>query len=147
MSSMKQKQIRKATLDDLNEVLLWVVKFFKESPWVDKVPFVLEDMESFVVNMITGDKTVIFLHDKGMIAGALFFPPFNYNYVISQEVMWFAEEDGGSLLEAFEQWSIQNGARMIDMSCIANEREDAVLRLFKRKGYNKMENHLVKEVA
>ena len=61
--------------------------------------------------------------------------------------MWFAEEDGGSLLEAFEQWSIQNGARMIDMSCIANEREDAVLRLFKRKGYNKMENHLVKEVA
>jgi len=36
---------------------------------------------------------------------------------------------------------------MIDMSCIANEREDAVLRLFKRKGYNKMENHLVKEVA
>jgi hypothetical protein len=100
-----------------------------------------------VTNLLASDEAAVFLSDGGFCGGLVFPMYFNHDYRIAQELFWFAGKDGTALREAFEAWAKDRGCQAIQMSCIADDREKAVRRLFRMSGYAATETALMKEIA
>jgi hypothetical protein len=139
--------IRQATMDDIEDVLEWGRKFHAYSPWGKRVPINEPDWRATVTNLLQSDEAAVFVSDGGFCGGLIFPMYFNHDFRIAQEFFWFADHDGTALREAFESWAKDHGASAIQMSCIADDREKAVRRLFRQSGYAATETALMKEIA
>lgn len=139
--------IKRATPADLETVMEWGRKFHAYSPWGARVPIVEEDWRQTVSNLLASEDAAIFFSDGGFCGGLIFPMYFNFSFRIAQEMFWFADHDGTALREAFEAWAESRGAKAIQMSCIADDREKAVRRLFRKAGYDATETALMKEIA
>jgi len=140
-------EIRKAGPDDLEAVVEWGRKFHAYSPWGKRVPIEDEDWRRTVANLLASEDAAVFVSDGGFCGGLIFPMYFNFSFRIAQELFWFADHGGTELREAFEDWARARGADAIQMSCIADDRETAVRRLFRKAGYSATETSLMKEIA
>lgn len=129
--------IRRATLDDLPEVVSLGREFLAYSPhnWIEL------DEEAFAQsasNMIAGPGAV-FLSDDGFIGGVIVPCYFNPAVLMASELFWFARKEGPELLKAFEVWAKDAGASVVCTSGLVDGREKAIRRVFERQGYEASE--------
>lgn len=139
--------IRKAAPEDVDLVMEWGAKFHAYSPWGQRVEIVDEDWRQTVTSLLSSDDAAVFVSEGGFCGGLIFPMYFNHGYRIAQELFWYAQADGTALREAFEGWARDRGAQALQMSCIADDREPAVRRLFRKAGYAATETSLMKEIA
>lgn len=140
--------VREAGQDDVARVVELGRAFFEYSPWSEFVSFSAKDTERTVGHLIESPDGVVFLSDRGIIGGLIFPLYFNAAYRIAQELFWYANgPDGAALRQAFERWAKDWGANAIQCSCLADEREPAVRRLYRKAGYRPTELSLLREVA
>lgn len=73
----------------------------------------------------------------GMIAPVWFSPGTN----IGIELIWYSRNpaDGQAMRRAFEEWATAKGVSEVQFSCMANEREAGVRRLFRQAGFEPIE--------
>jgi hypothetical protein len=140
-------EIRKASAEDLEAVVEWGRRFHAYSPWGKRVRIEDADWRQTVTNLLASEDAAVFVSEGGFCGGLIFPMYFNHAYRVAQELFWFAEADGTQLREAFEDWARSRGADALQMSCIADDREAAVRRLFRRAGYAATETSLMKEIA
>jgi hypothetical protein len=135
--------IRKATLDDLQEVIELGAEFHAACPY-SQVPLDREAWGVFAGKLI--ENGVVFLSDHGMIGGVLNAIFFNPNYLTAAELFWWAPKEGQALLAAFEAWAIENGAKALQFAGLRNERSAAIERIFARNGFRPTETAYFKEL-
>jgi len=84
----------------------------------------------------------VFVHDDGVIGGEL--TPLKFGRaLVAQEVFWWAERDGLTLLRAFESWAESKGA---DLICMAALERSRLSKLYLRRGYQPKENFYVRVI-
>lgn len=134
--------IRRATHDDLDDVVDIGRRFHAYSPW-SYVPFDPDSLRAFCARLVDGG--VIFLSEDGLIGGLLNPLYFNPAYVVGVELFWFAPREGRELRSAFEEWARENGAYAVQFSALGDQKSETVGALFKRAGYRKVETGYFKE--
>jgi hypothetical protein len=139
--------IRQATIEDVETVMDWGRKFHAYSPWGKRVPIAEDDWRQTVENLLASEDGAVFIGEHGFCGGLMVPLYFNYGFRIAQELFWYANKDGTALRKAFEAWAADQGASAIGMSCIADDREKAVRRLFRGAGYAATETALMKELT
>lgn len=135
--------VRKATYGDLDAVVRLGADFHSYSPWRD-VPFNPDATSEFVRKLI--DSGVVFMSDTGMIGGLLNPLYFNPEHVVAVELFWWATKNGRELMQAFEEWAVENGAHSIQFSALGDDKADRMAQLFDRAGYRKVETGYYREV-
>ena len=138
--------MREAVENDIPNIVDMGVRFHAMSPWAH-VEYNPKDAANIARFLIEGDSGAIFIVDGGML-GALCYPLyFNKDYIICQELFWWSENKKGKhVLDAFEQWSKTMGANAIQMTCLANDKEQAARRLLRMGGYDAREIGLYKDI-
>jgi GNAT superfamily N-acetyltransferase len=139
--------IREATRADVPFILERGRAFFEYSPWATRTEYDEASTRATIEHLIAAPDGVIFISEGGVIGGLIFPLYFNADYRIAQELFWFAPGRGVELRKAFEAWAKERGASAIQMSCLADEREPAMRRLYRIKGYEPIETGLIKEIA
>lgn len=137
--------IRRATTDDLPEILALGAEFLAYSPhrWI---PLDAEAFAAFATQLIEG-AGAIFLSEDGFIGGALAPCYFNPAYAFAAELFWFARKDGRALREAFETWAREAGADAVTCSGLADDHEKAIRRVYARAGYEPSEVAFMKRLT
>lgn len=138
--------IRRATVDDIDEVVEWGRKFYEYSPWSRRTDLNEADFKETLNGMFLNGTGAVFLNGTGFCGGVLTPLYFNYSLIAGVELFWFADEGGDELRAAFEVWAKENGASVVQMSCIADGKEKQTRRLFRMKGYEATEVGLLKEI-
>ncbi len=66
---------------------------------------------------------------------------FSPQTTIGVELIWYSETPGRGkeMREAFERWTFERGAASVQFSCMANDHEPALRRLFARAGFEPVE--------
>lgn len=139
--------VREATLADVPDILRHGRDFFDYSPWAGRTQYDEVSTQQTVESLITHSDGVVFISDAGILGGSIFPLYFNHSYRIAYEHFWFAPDGGGDLRQAFEGWAKVRGAVAIQMSCLVDEREPAMRRLYRIKGYEPTETGLIKEIV
>lgn len=106
-------------------------------------------MRTTIEFLIQSPDHCLIVHDHGMIAGSISRIMFG-DALIAQEIAWYAEEDGKSLLEAFELWAYTQGADEIGMVGLEYDdpkRNKVMERLYRRMGYRVIEKQYSKKVS
>lgn len=139
-----QPNIRKAGFADLDEVVRLGASFHALGPYAF-IPLDREAFRTFASALI--QEGVIFLSEDGMLGGLL--SPMYFNPAVkgAAELFWYARSGGDALRQAFEAWGRENGASVMQFSGLANDKERASRRLFKRAGYDATEVAFLKRVA
>lgn len=139
---------RFAAKDDIPRVLEWARQFHLLSPW-NHHRFDETRMRTTIEFLIQSPDHCLIVHDHGMIAGSISRIMFG-DALIAQEIAWYAEEDGKSLLEAFELWAYTQGADEIGMVGLEYDdpkRNKVMERLYRRMGYRVIEKQYSKKVS
>lgn len=139
--------IRQASLEDIETVLDLGRRFHAYSPWSERASLNEDHWRQTAHNLLTGETSAIFLSEDGFCGGLIFPLYFNWDYLIAQELFWFAKSGGTEVRQAFENWAKGRGAVAIQMSCLADKREAAMRRLLTRKGYVATETQLLRELV
>jgi len=138
--------IKRATQDDLAEILRIGERFYLGSVWSGVVEFDPEHFARFALQMMRGEGA-IFLSDDGMCGGMLAPVYFSSNAKIASELFWHCEDGKGQELhQAFEDWARQEGAEIVHMTGQANAREKGIRRLYRARGYEAKEIGFFKEL-
>lgn len=133
---------RLAGVEDLDKLIEFGHKFHARSPW-SHVPFNDYKMKTVLLEMIADEDAVVIMHDHGVIGGSII-TPFFTDTLVAQELFWYADKEGGALLDAFEAWAYVEGAEVISMAHTAI-RPKALDRLYQQRGYYPRETFYVKE--
>lgn len=131
--------IRKASLDDLDQLILWGARFHAASNWV-LVPFVESAFRQTLISIMDRQDAVLLMHDHGMVSAFLGPLWFSDRHIIAQEIFWYAEKDGGQLLNAVKEWARENGAIYFLTSGLKDD-SGRIQRLYEKKGYELAEYH------
>lgn len=137
--------IREATIEDVAEALEWARRFHEYWAMREAVPFDADTMETTLTGLIEGPNGVVFLSDNGIFGGLLYPSYLNAGYIMAQELFWFCDGSDEGLRDRFEVWANSHNANAVIMCYIADERSDAMERLYRMKGYRKLEAQVVKE--
>lgn len=122
--------VREASSTDMPQLMEWAERFANWSG----VDADMDDVRSVLEEAIRGDDFVIFIHDRGFIAGGIAPAWFNQGLCVAEELMWWSDGHGLRLLSAFEQWAIDRRADQIVMIHLPANGE-RVQRLYQRRGY------------
>lgn len=131
-------EIRLATIDDLEALVMMGAMFHTESPFNGRVAYDPDRVRDLIIALIEAPEGVVFVADVegdpvGAICGIKTCPWFS-SAPLAQEVAWFLDPDfrsgrtGLRLLRAFEQWAIEEGVDGIVMSDFEGTSVGAVLR-------------------
>ena len=135
--------IRRATVEDIPQLLDMGAKFSAKAKLEDHVGYRAEDMALTFAELIDGGHPV-FIGENGAI-GAVSTPhPFNRQHIMAQEMFWWSEgREGLRLLSALEEWCDENchSLRMITLEAVEPERTG---RLYQRRGFAPLEHSYVK---
>ena len=135
--------IRKATHDDLDRIADMGRDFHAFSPW-RKIPFDRDSTKDFCARLIDGG--VILISDHGMIGGLVNPLYFNPDFSVGCELFWWAKSGGRALMEAFEEWAMEQGVSGLQFSALGDGNAERMAQLFDRAGYRKVETGWFKEV-
>ncbi|MFZ5667966.1 MAG: hypothetical protein ACOY4K_00580 [Pseudomonadota bacterium] len=136
--------MRIATAEDVPAIVEMGAKLHATAPFAD-VPYDREATAGFVGKVI--EHGVVFLADGGMCGGVLSPSYFNPAHVVAAELFWWAPVGGGrELREAFERWARAAGAAAVQFSGLANDRLEAVTRVYRRGGFEPVEMSFVKRL-
>ncbi len=139
--------MREATISDIDSMLRLGRLFHKASPYASIVRFDDVSMRETLSNLINSPSGVVFLTDYAICGGLLVPMHFNKSVVVAAELFLFSEKGSGSdVRKAFENWSADNGAKFIQMSCLVNAKEKPMRRLFSSFGYEAKEVSFLKKV-
>lgn len=133
------RSIREATQSDLDQLMIWAMRFHALSNWV-LVPFSERRVRQTLSNMIEADHSVILMHDQGMIGGVIAELWIADRHSSAQEMFWYAEKDGGQLLEAFKDWGREKGAQFMIVSGLKDP-TGRIQKVYERKGFELVEYH------
>lgn len=128
-----------ATEADLPRILEFARAFHGYSPW-SRFPMDDAATEAYARNVMASG--VIFVTDRGMIGGVLMPIPFAPQVVLAVELFWWGD---GALKADFEAWAKERGATAVQFSALADDRSEAMARLFARNGYRPAETGYLKE--
>ena len=130
--------IRRATIDDIDEAVKWGRKFYEGSKWNGKTDYDVASVESTLKALIDG-LGVVFLNGHGIIGGMITPLYFNHSEKVAAELFWFADQGGADLKTAFDKWAKKNGATGMQMTCLVNDKEETMRRLYRTQGFDAME--------
>lgn len=137
--------IRRATLDDIPEVIFWGEKFHQISPFIGLVEFSPQDLEKSLTEII-GNTGAVFLNGHGICGGLIVPLYFNHSAKVAVELFWYAERDGRALRRAFHKLTTEHGATGQQMTCLADDNEARMRKHYERLGYKPMEVSFYKAV-
>jgi hypothetical protein len=136
--------IRRATADDVPEMVRLCAEFHAYSPYRDVAEFDPEGFAAFAAGVI--ERGVAFMSEEGTLGGVLTSPYFNPGVVFAAELFWWARKGGQQLRAAFEDWGRENGAVAVQFSGLADERAPTITRVFRRAGYEPVELAFMKRL-
>ena len=144
--------IRKATEEDVFDILVLAREFSREAPKSHK--WNKDKTEQFILSSILNSVSdVLVLEEDGEVKGALVcavHEMYMSATVLATELAWFVSKDyrgkKGSLLllNSFEEWAKNNNADYITLCDI--ESIASLEKLYVRRGYKRTESTYMKEV-
>jgi len=135
---------RLATTEDVPHILEMAGKFFSHSVY-SGVEYDEEAVRVLVEHLL--EDGCIFVNERGFIAGALVPLLFAPQFLIAQEVAWWAPEGGGrELREMFELWAEAMGARAVQMSTLSNVNAAKLATNLSENGYTPVEIQYLKAI-
>lgn len=138
--------IRQATLEDMPQVLDLAHRFHAASTWA-RLPFDDGAFTATATAMIEQPEGVIFLSEDGFCGGLINGLYFSPQTRVAVELFWWAPSEGRALREAFEAWAWAGNVAAVQFSAMADDRRQAVERLYRVAGYAPAETAYIKELA
>ena len=111
--------VRTACFADIPRIAKYIWAFHQNSPYSD-ISFSSEKVKRQLQALIESPKACLFVHDYGAIAGEIVPLRFGGDH-IAQEIFWWAERDGLSLLGRFEAWAEEQSVSYICMVGLVSE--------------------------
>lgn len=144
--------IKQLNIDELNLVLPLGIAFSREAQYPGGfVPEIfirnwriyIESGIGVILGMFTDDQLV------GILGGFTYNDP-NNDDLVAMEAFWYVMKEhrggGAKLLDAFEAWGKERGAKRITMAYVFTSMPEAVQRIYEKRGYRPLELHSMKEV-
>ena len=116
------------------------------------VPYDRDSILELSLNMILSNEAMILINESdGNIGGVIGMQktplPFNKNYFALTESFWFANDGSGiKLLRAVEGIAKLSGIKFMAVVSLFGMKSDKINRVLGHMGYNRLENHLIKEI-
>lgn len=129
--------MRKATPDDIPQLLVWGREFHAASPYRER-PYSAERVSNVLRHMM--EHGVVLISEKGM-AGALKAPMWFTEGEVAQELFWWGD---ASLRQGLEDWAEEQGCVAFTMVCLENDKAPALSRLYRMNGFQMTEHHFMK---
>lgn len=140
--------IRQATLEDLPHILHLGEQFAKASKFIRYDPQIA--LATWTTLLNSGMATIFILKDYQGMLGAMAYPDPNSGELTATEFFWWvdpvARGQGLQLLEAYEAWAEEKGCTRAIMVHLADSMPQRLQSLYRRRGYEEMETHFVKEL-
>lgn len=141
-----------ATKEDIDAVATMAHPFESESKHLKIIPSYLRD--SYWDMLVNGTAIMFMLEDEGKLIGALAgikFPDLHCGELIAVETFWYVVKDqrgkGIMLLDAFERWAKMQHCVKCAMIHLVDSMPKKLEVLYKRRGYELIELHYVKELT
>lgn len=103
--------------------------------------------------LAAGTAHIFALEEQGQFVGALgaiIYPDPNDAAPVATEMFWFVRQghrgSGFVLLDAFEHWAKERGAKRISMVHLVSLMPAVLERVYKARGYRHIESHYMKDV-
>jgi len=138
--------VRQAGPEDIDFIVKMGGHFHAASPYSGLIRYEPGDVRDFLAGLFNSGGGAVFIDRKAMCGGMIAPLYFNAEARIAVELFWYAKGPGRAVREAFERWAVQEKAELIQMSCLVDDREKAMRRLFKQQGYAAKELSLIKEI-
>ena len=144
--------IRPAKVEDLLHIEQLIKEFYDES-LKDFISLDPTSIRNTILNFI--DSHIVLVDDdlKGIIAGTLAYSIFDNKELFAQEHMWYVSKEnrksilGLELLSAFENKAKELKANRIIIIHMDNLNGNLMEKLYKHRGYKRMEYNFIKEVT
>jgi hypothetical protein len=145
--------IRRATLKDIDDIVILAVEFFR--PFLEKhgVPVIDTDIRTIAHMAIINNQVLVVEHDnlvQGVTAWAIVPHPANHKLKIFYETIWCVRSrfktDTLSLLRALENEAKDAKADLMLMANLESEHEVQLRRIFHKRGFDFLESHYSKTV-
>jgi GNAT superfamily N-acetyltransferase len=149
--------IRFATLHDVPRILILGRSFFNAAGWPKVTewhePSVTATLCALIEGKTPGGLMVAEVEGRvvGMAAFLVFPFYFNASAKVGMEIFWFVEPEhrngcGSQLMTAIEDAAKEQGAGVFIMSSVAGLRDEALARVYARRGYAPAENTFIKRL-
>jgi hypothetical protein len=139
--------IREAKDIDLTALISMGRDYHAESPFGDLIAFDTATWARTLVGLLESPDGIVLLSGHGFIAGFIGPCWFNEDARIAHEIGWRdSGGDGIALLQAFEAWAFDRGARYSLGLNMPGNRDDALDRLYRRLGYRSAGCQFIKEL-
>lgn len=149
--------IRRATPDDIDALMPMAERFYTSCPWSAVADFSAESSRAGLLSLLEGERSAIFVIEAegGALLGAVGFllaPVWlSADLILAQECFWWVEpgvsREAIALWKAGEDWAQSSGATAASMIRLEGMRDEALHRLYVRRGYNPMEHHYVRKIG
>lgn len=146
MHSSKETLFHKATIEDLGTCVKLVSEFYSKTPYFGSIEVDQNEITKTLLYHILSDTSLLLVNDGGILVATLVPSVLNPKVVVAQEVVWYGKH-GKEMLTAFEEWAEEQGASLIALSSIIDEREESLRRLYKKYGYSPVETTFIKGVV
>ena len=136
--------VRRATESDFPKIVELLRRFWSESHLPEFAEFDEESLlKTLDVLLVDG---VLLTNGVGVIGGLIV--PFFFNESKKQaiEMFWYAERDGIALKKEFENWARHEGADVIALGSVPNEKRDSLERVYMRSGYRETERLYLRKI-
>lgn len=139
------RQNRKATLDDVEDIVQRAKRFHSQSLWKD-VLYDEDRIRDLVSSLIFSG--VVFINPVGgFIAGTLAPILFSSTVFAATELAWYAPNGGGrELRESFEAWGKEQGANLVQFCSLAGDNFEQVHDNMTKNGFALSELNYVKVI-
>lgn len=134
--------VRPATVDDLPRLMGWAEKFLAYHPLTAQFPHDMLAVETMLRRMIEGEDAALLMHERGAIGGIIAPLWCSPDVRVANELFWWSEAGGRSLMRAFEAWAAEHGAHVVNMVMIMGRRD--VSTIYDRAGYTPLELSFVR---
>jgi GNAT superfamily N-acetyltransferase len=149
-------QIRAATAEDFERVLVPIRRFHEASGYKEIVEF---DEASFrkTYDVLLGKSGVCLIAEADGevvgVAGAMVYPFYwNSAHMTGQELFWWVNPEhrgstlGKRMFNALEHWAKEKGCKSFMMICLETLKPEEVEKAYLRAGYRKSERVFIKEL-
>jgi hypothetical protein len=147
--------IRKATIDDLDQIVEMANRFIAFAPHGSLIKHTTDDIVNTVRLLL--ESGIIFVIDVdgkavGILAAMMTSVWYSPSTKVAHEMMWWVnEEHRGTiasikLIKAYENWAQENGANLIAMCDLVIEGQEPVGTTLNRLGYEMSERTYIKGV-
>lgn len=135
---------RIAGLEDVPHLLSYGRKFHEYSPW-RHLPYSEDAARRMLTRLIDDDNGVVLIHDYGLLMGYMAPSWIADDYLLAQEIAWWADRKGGVLLRAFEEWAKSKGASGVLMIHLETG-DSRVAEIYDHMGYAPVEHTYMKRL-